>query len=215
MTTARLEEVERPDRVNVKVVERPARRQVVTRLRGSMNDQFKRVSTKEFIDGGAIADIQIDVTESLAGRLQALAIPGRVTLLAKEIRAHVVVEARDVGIPSSSKNVTASDPIRPLLPVTNTAHRSSSHSDIRRFKCLVIILPVFFCHPVAGPRSTCFQPPSMPGTAGFQRGAMDCNRQAGWCWFDKVLRLGLVIGLLDPAVCFGDASLKWRSWSPF
>ena len=54
-----------------------------------------------------------------AGRLESLAVPGRVALGSEEVGAAVVVDAVDPET-HASKNVTASEPMRPALPVTRT-----------------------------------------------------------------------------------------------
>ena len=89
----RLEEVERADGVDVEVVERPARGEVVRRLRGGVDDQLGLRLLDDAFDAGAVADVEVVVLESLRGTAQPLEVPRRVAVLAEEVPAHVVVDA--------------------------------------------------------------------------------------------------------------------------
>ena len=55
---ARLEHVERANRVDVKVVVRALGGQIVTGLGGGVDDEVKRAGAEQVVDAGAVADVE-------------------------------------------------------------------------------------------------------------------------------------------------------------
>ena len=69
MYCVRLQQVQRPERVDLKVGVGIAGRPVVRRLRGSVNDDFRRLepsSRKQRVDSAIVADIDVVVAIVLA-----------------------------------------------------------------------------------------------------------------------------------------------------
>ena len=89
----RLQEVERAHGVDVEVVERPARREVVRRLSRAVNDEIGARVLDQRRHSGSIADVDVVVLEARRDLLQATEVRGRVSVRPEELPAHVVVDA--------------------------------------------------------------------------------------------------------------------------
>lgn len=90
-----LQQVQRTHSVDVEVVERPARRQVVARLRRRVHHRIGLHRLQQFHYRRAVADVHLMMLERRMGFLQPFEIPSSVPLRTEEVRAHVVVHAMD------------------------------------------------------------------------------------------------------------------------
>ena len=90
-----LEQIDRPDRVHVEVVERNVARLVVGRLRCAVNDQFGRCLPEIASDGLPIANVDAVRREVPRFPHQPLQVPRRIALRPEELAPHVVVNAVD------------------------------------------------------------------------------------------------------------------------
>ncbi len=115
----RLQEIQRAAGVHVEVVERAVLGEVVRRLRGGVDDELGTETCDQVAHRRAIPDVERVVREVLRDAAQAGEVPARVAVGPEEVAPHVVVDAVD--LPAAvSKNAAASEPMRPLLPVTST-----------------------------------------------------------------------------------------------
>ena len=113
----RLEEVERPDRVDVEVDKGLPRRPVVRGLGRSMDNELDRipVAAEDREDRLAIADVEIVVDVALAERfLYTPSIPVRRGVGAEKDTAHVVIDPDDVEAerPEVDSRLRADQPAR-------------------------------------------------------------------------------------------------------
>ena len=92
----RLEKVQGAGGVDVEVVERPARGQVVARLRGRVEHGVRTKLADEIQHTGPIPNVQLVMREAAILRRQPRLVPPRVTLRPEEIRPHVVVHPMDL-----------------------------------------------------------------------------------------------------------------------
>jgi hypothetical protein len=93
MPPASLQQIQRPHRIDVKVLKRHLGRQIVTRLCRSVNDKSKVCVAKQYVYGLSIANVQRQMTIVLAAGFEPLTIPSRVPFFAEEYSAHVVVDS--------------------------------------------------------------------------------------------------------------------------
>src|SRR5664279_4364413 len=110
MLPGRFKQVQGPHRIDVKIVERAILREIVRRLRGTMNYRAEPVPGEKIEDRHPVANVERVVSKALHLFDELLQPPGRITLRTEKISAHVVVEAVDA--------TTATEPMRPLDPVT-------------------------------------------------------------------------------------------------
>jgi hypothetical protein len=109
MPARRFQHVERADGVRFEVVEGAILRQVVRRLRGAVKDQVRLRCGDERVDRRPVADVDVVVLEP-AGRAEQAPKKSRRRLQSTPATRQ----------PRRSKKSTASEPTRPLLPVTTT-----------------------------------------------------------------------------------------------
>ena len=88
-----LEQVQRPDGIDVEVVEWPRGREVVGWLGRAMDDEIRLLLGDDAQDRLAVADVDVTVLEMPRRSSQPLEVPGRVPVLAEEVAPHVVVDA--------------------------------------------------------------------------------------------------------------------------
>jgi hypothetical protein len=88
-----LEQVQRADRVDVKVVEGARGREVMARLRCAVDDGIGLDVLDEIKDRCAVAQVRLVMCESAVLAHEPRLIPTRIAALAEEIGAHVVVAA--------------------------------------------------------------------------------------------------------------------------
>ena len=88
-----LEQVQSAARVDVEIVKRPLRREVVARLRRRMHHHIGRERRHQFRAPHPVANVDLMMNESGPCRLEPPPIPGRYRLRSEKIRAHVVVGA--------------------------------------------------------------------------------------------------------------------------
>ena len=118
---AGFEQVERADGVDVEVVERPLGGQVVAGLGGRVDRPGRTGRSRNSRSTPARSRMSSSTWSEVAAlAFEPLAIARGVALRAEEVGPHVVVDAGDAESPGRRKTSTASEPIRPLLPVTNT-----------------------------------------------------------------------------------------------
>ncbi len=94
--SAALEEIHRPHGVDVEIVERPARGEVVARLRGAVDDEVERaLVAKGPRQRGAIADVHVVRAKAPGRAAQALEVPAGASVGTEEVGPHVVVDPHD------------------------------------------------------------------------------------------------------------------------
>ena len=96
MAAQPLEQVHRSDRVDVEVLERHLRREIVRRLRGAVDDQVERLRASSPSTASRLRMSSSTCLKRLALRSSRLLVPARVAVRAEEDGAHVVVDADDV-----------------------------------------------------------------------------------------------------------------------
>ena len=114
----RFEQVERAARVHVEIVERARCCQIVARLGCRVDDHVRLDLLDQRQYTCPVADVQLEMREVLAGRLQALLISARIAFFAEEIAPHVIVDAEDL----PAERVKIGDDFRP-----NQAVRASDN----------------------------------------------------------------------------------------
>src|SRR5436190_20140077 len=87
------EKVQRAIGIDIKIIEGPGCRQVMTRLGGSMYHQRRTKGFEKFIHILPIPNVQLMMMEIGMCRQKATLIPAGIATGAKEVRAHVVVDA--------------------------------------------------------------------------------------------------------------------------
>src|SRR2546423_2326650 len=75
MTAAGLQEIERPNRIGVKIIEGNRCRAVVGRLGGGVDQKVRRNRLYEILDTLSVADVQFVVGEAPDGILEAVWVP--------------------------------------------------------------------------------------------------------------------------------------------
>ena len=98
MLAGGFEQIQRTQRVHLKIDQRNVSGFIVRGLRGAMDNQVKRVFLEDRLNPHTIPDVEIIVAEILGGTLKTLQVPGRVSRNAKELAPHVVIDTDD-GMP--------------------------------------------------------------------------------------------------------------------
>ena len=139
--TRGLEQVERPVRVHAEVRLRIARRPVVRRLRGGVDDELEILSVlrEDPVDALGVADVELDPAELVAVAFdEPLADRAGRGVGPEELRAHVVLEPDDVeplldevldgfgtDEPARAGDDRSSHPVRPYPRARSTARSCS------------------------------------------------------------------------------------------
>src|SRR5215472_1576135 len=90
-----LEKIQRTDRVDIEIVERPRSREVVARLRGRMNNCIRGNRTNRIRDSFPVAHIEFMVAKVRQLPFKTFPIPNGISLRSKKLAAHVVVHPMD------------------------------------------------------------------------------------------------------------------------
>ena len=108
-----------PTAFDIEILEGTRRSEVMTRLRGTMNDCIGFHRRDQHLNTVPVTQVDLVVREASLLTLQPLLIPTGITGRAKEITAHVVVGSAHAPA-NSVKYATASEPISPDEPVMMT-----------------------------------------------------------------------------------------------
>ena len=102
MPARRLEQVQRADGVDVEIVERPRRGEVVARLRRGVDDERRPQRLQKQVQRRAIADVGFDVTERAPLLREAALIPAGVPARPKK-SARMLLSTPCTSQPSAQK----------------------------------------------------------------------------------------------------------------
>src|SRR5690348_12474309 len=93
MLPRRFKQVDGSERVYLEIENGNFASFVMRGLRRAMDDEVEPLRAKQFVERGAVADVEAMMEEVLGARFQPFEIPGSVALGAEEEAAHVVVHA--------------------------------------------------------------------------------------------------------------------------
>ena len=91
----RLKQIQRPDGIDIEVVERNFRGPVVLGLRRSVDNDIGRNRLDQRSNARPVANIKLVMRKGRIGRLQPCLIPTRVALRTEKFGTHVIIDAMD------------------------------------------------------------------------------------------------------------------------